>query len=186
MQALLEFLPLVAFIGAYYAAGIYAATGALMGAMALVLGVDWLRERRIPPMHGISAVLVFVFGAATLGLRDERFIQWKPTVFFWAVGIAFLVSQWVGRQPLAQRLMGAALGAQLGPVARGDWLRLNLAWVVFYAIMGTANLVVLRNASQQAWVNFKVFGITGLTLLFVVAQSIWLTRRAGFTQDAPA
>lgn len=179
MQALLELLPLVAFIGAYYAAGIYAATTALMVAMAVLLAVDWLRTRRIPPLHGASAALVFVFGAATLLLHDERFIQWKPTVFFWVVGLAFLGSQWIGAKPLAQRLMGAALGEQLGRIERPDWLRLNLAWVVFYLVMGAANLVVAFNASERTWVNFKVFGITAATLAFVIAQSLWLTRRAG-------
>lgn len=179
MQALVELLPLFAFIGAYYVAGIYAATSALMVAMAVLLAVDWLRTRRIPPMHGISAALVFVFGAATLLLHDERFIQWKPTVFFWAVGLAFLGSHWIGAKPLAQRLMGAAMGEQFARVERADWLRLNLAWVAFYLVMGAANLVVAFNASERAWVNFKVFGITAATLAFVIAQSLWLARRTG-------
>lgn len=178
MQALLELLPLVAFVAAYYQAGIYVATSVLMAAMLVLLAVDWLRQRRIPPLHGISALLVFVFGAATLLLHDERFIQWKPTVFFWAVGIAFLASQWVGAKPLAQRLMGVAMGEALGQVVRADWLRLNLAWVAFYAVMGAANLLVAFNASERTWVNFKVFGITAATLLFVIGQSLWLSRRA--------
>ena len=178
MQALLELLPLVAFVGAYYVAGIYVATGALMAAMLALLAVDWLRHRRIPPLHGISAALVFVFGTATLLLHDQRFIQWKPTVFFWALGLAFLASQWIGAQPLAQRLMGAAMGDAVGQLPRGDWLRLNGAWVAFYAVMGALNLLVAFNASERTWVNFKVFGITAATLLFVIGQSLWLSRRA--------
>jgi intracellular septation protein len=178
MQALLELLPLVAFIVAYKAGGIYAATGALMAAMAVLLLVDWVRTRRIPALHGISAALVFAFGALTLLLRDERFIQWKPTVFFWAVGVAFLASQWVGAKPLAQRLMAAAVGDSVGRIERTDWLKLNLAWIAFYIVMGAANLAVVFNYSQDTWVNFKVYGITAATLVFVVAQSVWLTRRA--------
>lgn len=169
---------MLAFVAAYYLSGIYVATGALMVAMLVLLAIDWLRERRIPPLHGISAALVFVFGAATLLLRDERFIQWKPTVFFWAVGLAFLASQWIGAKPLAQRLMGAAMGEAFGTIHRHDWLRVNLAWVFFYAVMGAANLAVAFNASERTWVNFKVFGITGATLAFVVGQSLWLSRRA--------
>ena len=92
MQALLEFLPLVAFLGAYYAADLYTATAVLMVSMVALLAVDWLRGRRIPPMHGVSALLVFIFGAATLILHDQRFIQWKPTIFFWLVSLAFLGS----------------------------------------------------------------------------------------------
>jgi intracellular septation protein len=74
--------------------------------------------------------------------------------------------------------MGVAMGEALGQVARPDWLRLNLAWVAFYAVMGAANLLVAFNASERTWVNFKVFGITAATLLFVIGQSLWLSRRA--------
>src|ERR1700729_317872 len=107
MQALLEFAPLAAFLVAYYAAGLYSATAVLMVAMALLLIVDYLRSRRVPPMHALSAALVFVFGTATLVLHNQRFIQWKPTVFFWLASVAFLVSFWVGKQPLVQRLLSA-------------------------------------------------------------------------------
>ncbi len=185
MQALLELLPLVAFIAAYKLGGIYAATGALMAAMAVLLLVDWLRTRRIPPLHGISAGLVFAFGTLTLLLHDQRFIQWKPTVFFWAVGVAFLASQWIGAKPLAQRLMASAVGDSIGRIERSDWSKLNLAWVAFYLLMGAANLAVVFNYSQDTWVNFKVYGITGVTLVFVVAQTLWLSRRAGSAEPAP-
>jgi intracellular septation protein len=94
MQALLEFAPLAVFLIAYYAAGIYVATAALMVAMAALLGVDYARGRRVPPMHALSAVLVFAFGTATLLLHNQRFIQWKPTVFFWLASVAFLGSFW--------------------------------------------------------------------------------------------
>ena len=81
MTALFEFAPLLAFLIAYYVAGFYVATVVLMGSMALLLIADYARTRRIPALHGISAVLVFAFGAATLVLHNQRFIQWKPTVF---------------------------------------------------------------------------------------------------------
>src|SRR5205814_5159330 len=81
MQSLLELFPLIAFFVAYSVGGIYAATAVLMGSMALLLLVDYVRTRKIPTMHAISTVLVFLFGAATLILHNQRFIQWKPTVF---------------------------------------------------------------------------------------------------------
>ena len=92
MQALLEFAPLVAFFVAYRVSGLYAATAVLMVAMAILLIVDYVRLRRVPAMHTLSAVLVFLFGTATLVLHDLRFIQWKPTVFFWLAAVAFLGS----------------------------------------------------------------------------------------------
>jgi intracellular septation protein len=176
MQALLEFLPLVAFLVAYYLHGMYAATAALMVAMALLLVVDLVTLRRIPSMHALSAALVFAFGSATLILHDQRFIQWKPTVFFWLVSAAFLVSFWVGERPLVERLLGKALGSEMR-VPEALWRRLNWLWIVFYAVLGVLNLIVAFNASQKAWVNFKVFGLTLLTAAFIAGQLAWLSRR---------
>lgn len=177
MQAILELAPLVAFLVAYYAAGIYVATAVLMAAMALLLAVDYVRTRTIPAMHGLSAALVFVFGTATLLLHDERFIQWKPTVFFWLASVAFLASTWVGDRPLVQRFFSAAMAGKEGGITRAQWLRLNWLWVFFYALLGALNLLVAFNASQRTWVNFKVFGLTAATLVFVAAQFAWLSKR---------
>ena len=88
MQQILDFAPLVVFLVAYYLKDLYFATGALMLAMLGMLAADWLLLKRVPTMHWISAALVFAFGAATLLLHDQRFIQWKPTVFFWLVSTA--------------------------------------------------------------------------------------------------
>jgi len=176
MDSILEFAPLVAFVATYYATDLYTATAVLMVAMALLLAIDWLRTRRIPPMHGISAVLVFAFGAATLALHDQRFIQWKPTVFFWLVGVAFLLSNWIGERPLVQRLLSAALGSEM-QVSPAIWRRLNWLWIVFYALLGALNLYVAFNASERTWVNFKVFGLTAATLVFLAIQIAWLMRR---------
>jgi intracellular septation protein len=176
MQLLLEFAPLLAFFVAYQYGGIYTATAVLMVAMVLLLVINRIRTGKVTPLLAISTVLVLVFGAVTLWLRDERFIQWKPTVFFWAIGLAFLASQWIGAKPFAQRLMEAAMGELRVPDPA--WRRVNLAWVVFYAAMGAANLIVARSFSEQFWVNFKAFGLTGLTLIFVIAQSLWLQRQA--------
>ncbi|MGB8326478.1 MAG: septation protein IspZ [Steroidobacteraceae bacterium] len=183
MQALLDFAPLAAFLIAYYAAGFYAATAVLMAGMALLLAVDYLRTRRISPMRGASAALVFALGSATLLLHDQRFIQWKPTVFFWALSLAFLASTWIGARPLAQRLFEAALGP-IGRLRRSDWQRLNFSWVVFYALLGAINLYVAWHASERAWVNFKVFGLTGATLVFAIAQAAWLARRSEPTEES--
>ena len=186
MQALLEFAPLVAFFVAYYAAGMYVATAVLMVAMAALLAIDYLHARRIPPMHGLSALLVFAFGTATLLLRDQRFIQWKPTVFFWLVSAAFLASFWIGRQTLVERLFGTIPGMPSSRIARTTWRRLNALWVAFCALLGAANLAVAFNASVEAWVNFKVFGITAAMLLFLMPQMLWLMRQSADRQATPS
>jgi intracellular septation protein len=187
MQALLEFAPLVAFFVAYRVSGLYAATAILMIAMAILLIVDYVRLRRVPAMHALSAVLVFLFGTATLVLHDLRFIQWKPTVFFWLAALAFLGSQWIGKQTLTQRLLSAALGGEDARVAESTWKRLNLLWVVFYGLLGGLNLFVAFNFSEHVWVPFKVIGLPIINLLFVGAQVAWLVRRgsAGTGEPSP-
>jgi intracellular septation protein len=177
MQALAEFAPLLAFIVTYYLRGLYAATAVLMVAMLLLVALDWLRLKRVPPMHALSAVLVLIFGSATLLLHNRQFIQWKPTVFFWLASGAFLGSFWIGKQTLTQRFLGAALGERL-QVSQALWRRLNGWWSAFYAALGALNLIVAHYASERAWVNFKVFGLTFLTLAFVTLQIVWLNGRA--------
>lgn len=180
MQALTEFAPLAAFIVAYYLRGLYAATAVLMGAMLVLLAVDWLRLKRIPPMHALSAVLVLIFGGATLALHDRVFIQWKPTVFFWLVSLAFIGSFWIGTRTLAERLLGATLAEAFGDRLRVSallWRRLNLLWAVFYALLGALNIVVLRNFSERAWVALKLVDFV-LMLVFLLVQVLWLAARA--------
>jgi intracellular septation protein len=182
MHALLEFAPILAFFVGYNIAGLYVATTVLMVSMALVLIVDYLRERRIPPMHGLSAVLVFAFGALTLILHNKMFIQLKPTVFFWVAGLAFLASFWIGQRTLTERMLGATLGEHIR-VTNGLWRRLNAVWVAFYCVMGALNLVIAWYASERVWVNFKMYGLTLLTAVFVAIQVFWLSRRS---EAAPA
>ena len=175
MQSVLEFAPVAVFGVAYFTHGIYVATAALMISMALLLIVDLAWLKRIPTMHLLSAGLVFAFGAATLILHNQRFIQWKPTVLFWLVSLAFLGSFWIGERTLTQRLLGTALGEPVNLEQR-LWRRLNAASVVFYALLGGANLFVAFNASERAWVNFKLFGLTAATVVFAGLQLAWLSR----------
>jgi intracellular septation protein len=184
MQFLLELAPVVAFIVAYVLGGIYVATGTIMVAMALVLAVDYLRTRRIPKMHGMSAVLVWVFGAATLLLHDIRFIQWKPTIFYWLVAVVLIGSMWIGKQPLLQRLLGAAMEDQAAQVSDSTWRRANLLCAVFYVLLGVANLVIVYNASESFWVKSKPAFIVVL-FLFTFAQLFWLMRRPAETTPSP-
>jgi intracellular septation protein len=180
MQALTEFAPLVAFVVAYWLGGLYAATAVLMGAMLLLVAIDWLRTRTIPPMHALSTVLVLIFGGATLALHDRTFIQWKPTVFFWLVSLAFIGSFWIGERTLTERLLRTALAEAFGERLRLSaplWRRLNLLWVVFYALLGALNVVVLEYLSERAWAVLKLVDVV-LMLIFVAAQVMWLAARA--------
>ena len=177
MQALAEFAPLAAFFVAYRLGGLYAATAVLMVAMLALLGFDWLRQRRIPPLHAVSAALVLVLGGATLVLHNRLFIQWKPTVLFWLVSVAFIASFWIGERTLTQRFLEPALAGRVA-VSPQQWRRVNGASAVFYALLGALNLAVAYGASERTWVYFKLFGLAVLTFAFVALQVLWLSRAA--------
>jgi intracellular septation protein len=182
MQAVLNFLPLAAFLVAFKWAGIYVATGVLMAAMVLLALVDYLRLRSVSRMHAVSTVLVLVFGTATLVKRDPVYLQLKPTILMWLLALAFLGSQWIGSAPLAQRMLEPTLSGG-ATFERSVWLRFNLMWVAAYALLGVLNLfvvhlVTINVASQQVWVYFKVFGLTIALAALAVAQALWLQRRS--------
>jgi intracellular septation protein len=177
MQALVEFAPLVAFFVTYSLRGLYAATAVLMVAMLALLGFDWLRQRRIPPLHAVSAALVLALGGATLLLHNRLFIQWKPTVLFWLVSAAFVASFWIGERTLTQRFLEPALAGRV-PVSPQQWRRMNAWSALFYLLLGALNLAVAYGASERAWVYFKLFGLGLLTFGFVLLQVLWLSRAA--------
>ena len=177
MQALAEFAPLVAFFVTYSLRGLYAATAVLMIAMLALLAFDWLRQRRIPPLHALSALLVLLLGGATLLLHNRLFIQWKPTVLFWVVSAAFVGSFWIGERTLTQRFLEPALAGRV-PVSAQQWRHMNVWSAVFYALLGALNLAVAYGASERTWVYFKLFGLAVLTFAFVMLQVLWLSRAA--------
>jgi intracellular septation protein len=129
------------------------------------------RGKKIDLMLWISLALVTVLGGATVWFHNETFIKWKPSVLYWAMGLSFLISQWVFRKNLLHTLMGGQL--ELPPDV---WQRLNLAWVAFFGLMGVLNLYVAYSFSTDTWVNFKLFGGLGLMLLFTLAQGLYLSR----------
>ena len=171
MQLFIDYLPILFFFGAYFYQDIYFATMVLMIVMPIVMIVQWFITRKLNKIYAASTVLVLVLGSATLLFRNPLFLFWKPTVLNWAIAVAFLGSQFVGDKPFVQRMLGSA--AQL---KADQWLRLNQIWVVFFFIVGGINLYVAYNFSESTWVKFKLFGMLGLTLAFVVIQTIWLTR----------
>jgi intracellular septation protein len=185
MQLLFDFLPVIAFFVAYKLADIYVATLVIIVATILQVSIHWLRTRRFNPMHLVSAGFVLVFGGLTLAIRDATFIMWKPTVVNWLFAAAFLTSLWrrISDRPLIQRML-TATGAEL-QLTPTLWRRLNWMWVGFFVIMGAANLVVFNNFDEDTWVNFKLFGMFGLTLVFIVAQGFWIATQAQHN-DKPA
>jgi intracellular septation protein len=173
MQMLFDFLPLVAFFAAFMAFDIYVATVTIMVVIALQLAYQWLRHRKVNKILLISGALVAVFGTITLVLRDPVFLQWKTTVFNWALAVAFLGSQLFGSKTFTERLMGHAI--ELEPAL---WRQLNLLWVANFAVIGALNLYVMFNFDLQVWAYFKTWGMIGLSVLMVVGQAFWISSRS--------
>jgi intracellular septation protein len=171
MQLFVDYLPVLAFFSAYfYERDFYFATIVIMIVMPIVLLLQWAMTKKFNKIYVASTLLVLVFGTATLLLRDPLFLIWKPTVLNWAIGIAFLGSQFIGEKTFVERMMGEA-----AKLEKPQWLRLNLMWVAFFLVVGAVNLYVGYTYSEEIWVKFKLFGMLGLTLLFVILQTIWLT-----------
>ena len=179
MQVLFEFLPLILFLGAYLYKGIYFAIGTLMVAMPIGFVVKYVRTQQVDKMYMWSTIFLLLFGSAALYFRNADFIYWKPTAFYWAVAVAFLLSLWIGEKPLVRRFLELSGELPTDRISPGDWRRLNLVWVVFFAVMGFANIYVAYNFSEKFWVNFKVFGLLALTFVFMLAQGFWLMTKLG-------
>ena len=171
MKFLFDLFPVILFFAAFKMADIYVATAVAIGATFLQIGVLALLKKKIDSMLWVSLGIIVVFGGATLVLRDETFIKWKPTVLYWLFGIALALSDLLLRRNLIRSMLGAQV--QLPDAV---WRQLNWSWVVFFALMGAANLLVAFNFTTDQWVNFKLFGGTGLMLVFIIGQAMYLSR----------
>lgn len=209
MKFLFDLLPVILFFIAYKTYGIYPAIVVIMVATAIQVGVNWVWHHKVEKMHLITLALVMVLGGATLLLHDKAFFMWKPSVVNWLFAAAFIGSHFIGqRKTLVERMMSQAIEA---PAV--VWTRLNISWILFFIIMGFANLYVanfffeanaaltaaaggvvdLENCNanlsgellqlclqakvtEEHWVDFKLYGMMGLTFAFVIAQAFYLAR----------
>jgi intracellular septation protein len=171
MKFLFDFFPVVLFFIAFKLQGIYVATAVAIVATLLQIGWVWFRRRKVDTMLWVSLAVIVVFGGATLALHDETFIKWKPSVLYWLFGAVLLGAQVLFGRNLIRALMGKEIS-----LPDAVWNRLNLSWVGFFLAMGVLNLAIAFNFETDTWVNFKVFGGLGLTLVFVVLQAVALAR----------
>jgi len=171
MKFLFDLFPVILFFVAFKFFGIYIATAVAI--VATVAQIAWVcyRHRKIDNIQWVTLGVIVVFGGATLLLHDEVFIKWKPTVLYWLFGAALLVAEFGFRKNLIKAMMGKQI-----TLADSIWRWLLMSWIGFFVIMGVLNLYVAFNFSTDAWVNFKLFGGTGLMLAFVVLQALFLAK----------
>ncbi len=180
MKFLFDFFPVILFFVAFKVSDIFVATGVAIAATVVQIAWVLLRGKKVTGMQWTSLVIIVVFGGATLVLRDETFIKWKPTVLYWLAGIVFL-----GALAFKQNLVKEVMGEGIELPAR-VWTRLAVAWGVFFLFKGALNLWVAYTFSTEVWVNFKLFGGMGLMLAFVIAQALWIARYLPDEKEKPA
>jgi intracellular septation protein len=171
MKLLFELFPVLLFFVAYKIYGIYIATAVMIVTSLLQAFYLWRRDGAIPTMHWMTLGLIVFFGGLTLLLQDPTFVKIKPTIVNWLFASAFIIAPFIGGKTLPQRMMQANV-----ELPESKWKNLNMAWILFFIALGGLNVAVAFNFSEDAWVNFKLYGLMGLTFLFALAQGFYIAR----------
>ncbi len=176
MKILIDFFPIFVFFIVYQVVkgdnpteAIYSATIALLIASVLQMLYLQFVAKKIEKSHWLTFGLILVVGTMTLAFHDPIFIKWKPTLVNWGFGAAFFASLFIGQKTLLERMMNQAM-----EMPRKNWQQLTIIWALFFIFSGLLNLYVAFNFSENTWVNFKMFGMLGVTLLFMIGQGIYL------------
>ena len=177
-KLLFDLFPIILFFIAFKLADIYTAT--VVAIAATVVQIAWLklRGKHVEIMQWVSLGVIVVFGGLTLLLHDEAFIKWKPTILYWLFAAGLGIARLTGRN-----LMKTFMGSQM-TLPEPVWERLNQLWIAYFVAMGAANLWVAYSWSTDIWVNFKLFGTLGMTIVFVLLQGVYLSRFLKDPEDA--
>jgi len=184
VKQFIDFIPLILFFIVYkispqavdilghsfMVGGIFSATAMLIASSIVVYGILYVRQGKLEKSQWLTLVACLVFGSLTLAFHSETFLKWKAPVVNWVFALIFAGSHFIGDRLLIQRIMGHAL-----TLPQAIWVKLNIAWIVFFLFCGAANLYVAFTY-QDFWVDFKVFGSLGMTLIFLIGQGIFLAR----------
>jgi intracellular septation protein len=179
VKFLFDLFPLILFFVAFKIQGIFVATAVAMGATVLQVGYVLARGRKVSGLQWSTLVIIGTLGSATLVLHDETFIKWKPTVFYWLAGVAFL-----GGLAFGKNLVRVVLPAEFvlpEPVLK----KLCIVWGVFFLALGALNLYVANQFSLDTWATFKVFGVTAMMFVLIVVQAFWIAKYMP-DDDSPA
>lgn len=171
MKLLFDFFPIIIFFVVFKVWGIYYATAAAMVSSIFQVSFFWIRHRKVEITQIITLVLIVVLGLATLLSHNAMFIKWKPTALYGVLALVFLGSQFICDKPLIQRMMDNKI-----TLPARTWARLNLSWVGFFCIMGLLNIYIAYHYPTNTWVNFKLFGILGSTIIFGILQSLYIAK----------
>jgi len=178
MKVFFDLLPVILFFIGFKFYGIYVATAIAIGATLALIVYSKVRHGTVDKMLWINGIIISVLGGITLLLHDKTYIMWKPTVLYWLLAAVLLISNLFFKRNFIAQMMGKMLNPP-----QSIWNKLNLIWVIFLVILGFLNLFVAFNYSLDTWVNFKLFGVTGLLFLFMIAQTVALRKYLIETTD---
>jgi|TARA_B100001971_G_C18178524_1_gene531338 intracellular septation protein len=179
VKLLFDFFPLILFFAAYKFWGIFTATAVAIAASLLQVGAFWFRNRRFETSHLVTLAVITVFGGLTIYLQDDTFIKWKPTIVYWLFAGIILGSHLIGKRSAIEHLLGEKMA-----LPKKAWQVVNLSWGIFFVVAGVLNIYVAfyygleldPQKRTDTWVNFKVFGLMGLTLTFTIGQMFYIAR----------
>ena len=181
MKLLLDFLPILIFFAVYKLTGdLITATAVLIPVTIIQVAVVYWLTKIVEKMALVTLALVIVLGGLTVFLNDGWFIMWKPTVVNWLFAAAFFGSHFIGQKPIIERLLGHAISLE-----PKQWVTLSFAWIAFFIFSGALNLAVAYLFSEDVWVNFKLFGLLGLTFIFLIIQGVWISKHGLEVQAQP-
>ncbi|GAL04759.1 septation protein A [Photobacterium aphoticum] len=163
MKQLIDFIPLIIFFVLYKTHDIFVATGALIAATVVQVGVTWFLYKKVEKMQLATLAMVTVFGGLTIYLHDDNFIKWKVTIIYALFAISLLVSQYLGK-PLIKSMLSHEI-----QLPERVWQRINVAWSLFFIVCACVNVYIAFRLPLDVWVNFKVFGLLIGTLIFTLA-----------------
>lgn len=181
MKILFEFAFLAIFFAVFKFYGIYPAIASAIILYGAQLAFLTIKHRKIDKIQLVTFVMILVLGGSSLFFQNEMFFKWKPSVVYWLFALAILGAQIIRRQPTFASILSHAISL---PIRQWYWL--DYAWTIFFAAIGVVNLIVAYSFSTEAWVYFKLFGILGALIVFMVVQILWLSRYAQLKHDSKA
>ena len=169
MKFFFDLIPVILFFIGFKLYDIFIATAIAIGATIALIVYAKIRHGVVEKMLLVNGAIISVLGGVTLLLHDKTYIMWKPTVLYWLLAAVLIVANVFFKKNFIQQMMGKMLSAP-----KTIWDKLNLVWVAFLVILGFVNLYVAFNYSENTWVNFKLFGVTSILFIFVIAQTLLL------------
>jgi len=171
MKFLYDLLPVILFFISYKFYGIYTATAVAIGATLLQIAIVLMMKKKVDRMLLFNGLIITFLGGLTILLKDKTFIMWKPSVIYWILSAALIISDKI----FSKNLIKKALGSQI-TLKEKHWASLNMATSAFFTLLGFVNLYVAFNYDENTWVNFKLFGITGLLFVYMIFVTIFVSK----------